>query len=90
MTVTVTPAPLRAAGVRVARDLDVRPMLARGEEPFEIIMSTTDGLRDDEGLHLVVPFEPRPLYDVMRVRGYGVHTTRDGEDFHVWFYRKAP
>lgn len=89
MTVTITPAPVRAAGARVARELDVRPILARGEEPFAIIMSATDGLREDEALHLVVPFDPRPLYDVMRQRGYAAHTTRDGGAFHVWFHREV-
>ncbi|MCC6766268.1 MAG: DUF2249 domain-containing protein [Deltaproteobacteria bacterium] len=89
MTVTSTPAPVLAAGARVARDLDVRPILARGEEPFAAIMCAIDGLRDDEALHLIVPFEPRPLYDVMRERGFAAHTTGDGKTFHVWFYRRA-
>ena len=87
MPVTITPAHVRAAGVRVARDLDVRPILARGEEPFATIMRVTDDLGDAEALHVIAPFEPRPLYDVMRQRGYAAHTARDGDAVHVWFYR---
>lgn len=89
MTVTITPAPLRAAGVRIARDLDVRPLLARGEEPFLAIVRATENLRDDEALHLIAPFEPRPLYDVMRQHGRTAYTTREGDDVHVWFYREG-
>ncbi|MCC6850630.1 MAG: DUF2249 domain-containing protein [Deltaproteobacteria bacterium] len=76
--------------MRVARDLDVRPILTRGEEPFATIMRATEDLEDDEALHLIAPFEPRPLYDAMRQRGYTAHTTGDGSVFHVWFYREIP
>ena len=89
MPMTITPAPLRAAGVRIARDLDVRPLLARGEEPFVTIVRATETLRDDEALHLIAPFDPQPLYAVMRQHGRTAFTTRDGTDVHVWFYRAA-
>jgi uncharacterized protein (DUF2249 family) len=80
------PDALHDAGTRRAHTLDVRPMLARKEEPFEIIMRTLASLADNEALHLIAPFEPRPLYDVMRARGRLVHTERDHATFHVWFY----
>lgn len=81
------PARLRAAGVRYAHDLDVRPILVRGEEPFDAIMRAADALVDDEALHLIAPFEPRPIYAVMRRRGCTAYTTQEGTSFHVWFYR---
>ena len=83
----IVPAPLRAVGVQRARDLDVRPMLARGEEPFDAIMRLADGLAGDEALHLIAPFEPQPLYAEMRQRGCTAYTTCEGTSFHVWFYR---
>lgn len=83
------PAELRAAGVRCARDLDVRPLLARGEEPFGNIMHAADALGGDEALHLIALFEPQPLYAVMRKRGCTALTTYQGAAFHVWFYRAA-
>jgi uncharacterized protein (DUF2249 family) len=73
--------------VQHARDLDVRPLLARGEEPFDAIMRAADALGADEALHLIAPFEPRPLYDVLRGRGCTAYTTCEGTAFHVWFYR---
>ena len=80
---------MRVAGVQHAHHLDVRPLLARGEEPFDAIMRAADGLAGDEALHLITPFEPAPLYAVMRRCGCSSYTTCAGTEFHVWFYRDA-
>jgi uncharacterized protein (DUF2249 family) len=88
IAVDYLPDTLREAGVRGARALDVRLLLARGDEPFDVIIQTVTALADDEALHLIAPFEPRPLYDVMRGRGRVAHTEREGDTFHVWFYRR--
>ncbi len=52
------------------RDLDVRPMLAAGEEPFGAIMAAVDSLEPGESLRLIAPFRPAPLFSVMANRGY--------------------
>lgn len=52
-------------------DLDVRPALARGEEPFAAIMSAVDSLAPGQPLRLIAPFRPAPLFSVMANRGYG-------------------
>lgn len=49
--------------------LDVRPMLARGEEPFETIMGAVADL-GDRSLLLVSPFEPTPLVGVLSSQGF--------------------
>lgn len=49
--------------------LDVRPMLARGEEPFETIMGTVAEL-GDRALLLISPFEPTPLLGVLSSQGF--------------------
>lgn len=56
--------------VAPAVQLDVRPVLARGEEPFELIMSTAAQVSPGGVLALTAPFEPVPLYPVMRKRGF--------------------
>jgi uncharacterized protein (DUF2249 family) len=86
---TDLPAALAAAGVREALELDVRPVLAKGGDPFHLIMKTLDGLADSVALHLVVGFEPTPLYAVMRMRGRAALTERLVDAVHVWFYRDA-
>lgn len=50
--------------------LDVRPHLARGEEPFAAIMSATNALAPGQALRLLVPFRPVPLFAVMANRGF--------------------
>lgn len=81
------PAPVAASGATRDRELDVRPILAKGGDPFSLIMKSVSELAADEALHLVVGFEPTPLYAVMRASGRLAHTERDGDVFHVWFFR---
>lgn len=61
-------------------ELDVRPQLARGEEPFGAIMAATQRLRPGQALRLIAPFRPAPLFTVMANRGYGAsdHRRADG------------
>lgn len=83
------PPELVRAGVNRARELDVGSVLASGGDPFALIMKTTKTLGSDEALHLVLPFEPAPLYEVMRALGRAALTQRAGSDVHVWFYPDA-
>lgn len=66
--------------------LDVRGLMARGEEPFGAIMEAVSALSPGEPLELLAPLDPVPLYSVMEARGYG-HQTQDlgGGDFRVVF-----
>lgn len=50
-------------------ELDVRPLLARGEEPFGAIMAAADTLAPEQSLRLIAPFRPVPLFNVMAKRG---------------------
>ncbi|MGE5232128.1 MAG: DUF542 domain-containing protein [Deltaproteobacteria bacterium] len=50
--------------------LDVRPLLAAGEEPFGLIIQSADRIPPGGTLELTAPFEPVPLYAVMRRRGF--------------------
>jgi uncharacterized protein (DUF2249 family) len=83
---TPIPAELQAAGFSRQRALDVRPIVARGEDPFTLIMAAADSLDRDEVLHLAVSFDPLPLYTVLGGRGFQSLTTRHGKVYDVWFY----
>lgn len=52
------------------KELDVRPLLNRGEEPFPAIMQAVAQLTDGESLCLIAPFEPKPLYQILETKGY--------------------
>lgn len=67
-------------------DLDVRPVMKAGGEPFSLIMQTLQRLEPGQGLRLLVGFEPVPLYGVMQARGFSPtpHSLPNG-DFEVLF-----
>ena len=62
--------------------LDVRPMLAKGQEPFAAIMRAADALGPDQTLRLIAPFRPVPLIGVLRQRGFSFAEHPLGGD--VW------
>ena len=72
------------------RLLDVRPILKDGGEPFQAIMQAVAGLEPGQGLRLVAPFRPQPLFRVMEGRGFD-HEDREigGGDWEVLFTPKA-
>lgn len=61
------------------RTLDVRPLIARGEEPFKKIMASVAGLAPDESLMIVTPFLPSPLIEKLRSEGFAAHPERAGD-----------
>jgi quercetin dioxygenase-like cupin family protein/uncharacterized protein (DUF2249 family) len=68
------------------KKIDVRPMLARGEEPFDAIMSAVAGLEPGEELELTAPLDPIPLYSVLGARGFQHQTEAlGGGDYRVVF-----
>lgn len=67
-------------------DLDVRPTLRAGREPFGDIMAALNALQPGQGLRLIAPFQPVPLFGVMESRGFS-HEARELEtgDWEVLF-----
>lgn len=66
--------------------LDVRPIMAEGEDPFAAIMQAVNGLAPDEELELLAPLDPIPLYQILATRGFTHDTTDLGDgDFRVLF-----
>lgn len=54
----------------VFKTLDVRPHLARGEEPFSVIRSRVDGLTAGQGVTVIAPFIPSPLIELLKAEGF--------------------
>jgi uncharacterized protein (DUF2249 family) len=67
-------------------DVDVRPILRAGGEPFSVIMSALETLEPGQGLRLYATFKPVPLFAVMGDKGF-VHSERalDGGEWEVLF-----
>ena len=51
-------------------DLDVRPILREGGEPFSAIMEVVAALAPGQSLRLLATFKPIPLFQVMGQRGF--------------------
>jgi len=69
-------------------DLDVRPILRSGGEPFQMIMETVAALEPHQGLRLFATFKPAPLFRVLGARGFTPEAKElaDGE-WEVLFHR---
>lgn len=68
------------------RELDVRPILRAGGEPFTVIMEAVKGLGSGQALRLLATFEPVPLYGALAKKGFD-HAARQigGGDWEVLF-----
>jgi len=65
-------------------ELDVRPTLASGREPFALIMNTLDSLESGQGLQLTAPFYPKPLLDMLEQQGWKIEGRElEGDDWEL-------
>jgi len=67
-------------------DLDVRPTLRAGGEPFGEIIGAVNALAPGQGLRLLATFKPLPLFQVLGSKGF-THEAREigGGDWEVLF-----
>lgn len=82
---TSAEAPAWVETAPVAAELDVRPMLERGEEPFRAIMAASREVPPGAVLRLIASFEPLPLFDAMARKGFAHWAIRRGDD--LWEVR---
>ena len=64
-------------------ELDVRPLVLDGVDPFKQINRALSALKQDEYLELVNVFEPVPLYEYLNRRGYVWSSAKEGSDWRV-------
>ena len=50
--------------------IDVRPSLARGEEPLPLIRARVQALTAGHGITVVAPFMPAPLIEMLKSEGF--------------------
>jgi uncharacterized protein (DUF2249 family) len=73
------------------KTFDVRPNLARGDEPFPLIRARVDALKPGEGVTIVAPFMPAPLIELLKSEGFAstLERRQDGA-WAVNFWREGP
>ncbi len=67
--------------------LDVRPLLAKGAEPFAVIRARIEALREGEGLTVIAPFLPSPLIEKLSCEGFrssAQHQPGGGWSVNFW------
>jgi uncharacterized protein (DUF2249 family) len=72
---------------RAFKTLDVRPIIARGIEPFGEIRARIDNLAPGEGLSVIAPFLPSPLIEKLGREGFQSRVERQIGGFwvtHFW------
>jgi uncharacterized protein (DUF2249 family) len=69
--------------------LDVRPVLARGEEPLGLIRARIDALSPGAGLTVVSPFLPAPLIELLRSEGLPSTAERRGDGSWAVTFRRG-
>ncbi len=80
-------APAWVERTKVAEKLDVRPLIARGEEPFSMISGAARRIPVGEALSLRSPFDPVPLREALGKQGFEAYTSGAGDDWITIFRR---
>lgn len=84
------PASLEAARKIDLVELDVRPTLRDGGEPFSVIMEAVAKVTSAGALRLRATFEPKPLFRVLGSKGFSHWVEHgEGDDWIIWFYHES-
>jgi uncharacterized protein (DUF2249 family) len=68
--------------------LDVRPVLAGGTDPFQLIMGKINELGVGQVLEIINTFIPAPLITVLGRKGYSAYTDMVNDQLvHTYFYK---
>ena len=70
--------------------LDVRPTIAAGADPFKEIMAAIKNMSDTKTLQIINVFEPTPLIGILKGKGYKSWTDKIGEEeYHTYFTKES-
>jgi uncharacterized protein (DUF2249 family) len=70
--------------------VDARPLIAAGDEPFDLIMAAVAALGEHEELVVLAPFEPVPLEGVLGAQGFSYEAQEiAADDWRVTFRRQS-
>lgn len=78
-----------AATIQFKR-LDVRPLVAAGEEPLPAIRRRLGQLKRGQGLAIVAPFLPAPLIELLGSEGYASRVERAGGAAWIVYFWRSP
>jgi hypothetical protein len=80
----------RMPPIKQFKTLDVRPILARGEEPCAAVRRKVNGLQEGDGLLVRSPFLPSPLIEWLGSEGYFSRLERGGDGCWIVYFWREP
>lgn len=86
---TTMPEMLRAIDKNNIIDMDVRPIIASGDDPLGQIMKRVSDISVGQALKLINTFEPIPLINLLKKKGYDAHVEHDGDVVLTYFYHST-
>lgn len=90
MDLSNAPEAIKKIPQAIINDLDVRPILQSGGEPFGEIMAAVNKTSPTGALRLRATFEPKPLFRVLGSKGWKYWVEYgDGDDWMIWFYHDS-
>ncbi len=69
---------------------DVRPLLEKGQDPFNNIREKLTALNPGEALEVILDFEPVPLIDLFEKSGYDHCTKCEDDHVSTYFFKPLP
>jgi uncharacterized protein (DUF2249 family) len=87
---TVTEEPDNSiTGSEETMELDVRPVIEGGDDPFQLIMKTIKSIPEGGVLKVINSFEPIPLINILKEDGYQSKVTRPEKGVVHTFFKKG-
>lgn len=68
--------------------LDVRPLIASGEDPLQLILAHTKSLPVGHALKIINSFEPVPLLKLLQKQGFDTHSEKINDALYYATFRK--
>ena len=74
----------------VFETLDIRPFIESGEQPISIVMEKLAALKPGGIMKVIAPFEPAPLLDLAKQKGFAVHLRKEVESGALACFFRTP
>ncbi|MBS1486629.1 MAG: DUF2249 domain-containing protein [Bacteroidetes bacterium] len=83
------PAFMKKLAAEKVNELDVRPVIESGQDPFKMIMAKVKGIEPGQILKLINSFEPVPLIDLLGKQGFESYVQTVDENCAITYFHKT-
>jgi uncharacterized protein (DUF2249 family) len=84
------PAFLKNTAIEDIVELDVRPVMEKGEDPLKVILQKIRSLKTGQVLKIINSFEPTPLINLLGKQGFDSYVEKLKEDvINTYFFKKT-